>query len=97
MDRKSQFVLKNARDFVAMVNSVRTKQCRPDCRGAVLCREHPVHRALGIKPFARSLQQVLLDEGHIILSIPDDPSREHDESWTSSCSDSAAVEREESQ
>ena len=71
VDRKSPFVSKNARDFISLVHALRKKHGNPGYRGAVLTRESALHRESKMTPFARSAQQSLLEQGIILLSIPD--------------------------
>jgi hypothetical protein len=86
-------VLKNARDFTGLVQAVREKEKNFEYRGAVLCREHLDHGNVSFKPFARSLQQALLEEGHVMLSIPDDPDTVEDDGEEAELSPSSTETR----
>ena len=76
VDRKSPYVSKNAKDFLEMLTALRQKQKNPGIRGGVLCRESSYHRKEKVVPFARSTQDYLLENGVILLSIPDIESAE---------------------
>ena len=71
VDRRSPYVSKNAKDFLELLAALRRKQNNSTIRGGVICRESAHHRKEKVAPFARSTQDYLLENGVILLSIPD--------------------------